>query len=79
MAQAQKMAKTSERTAKLSESQRALKAKFNVKFGHAYDTQGYDGHPTRAGISQQVLSLLFRPINTQSKRPESNGKDDLEN
>ena len=45
MAQSQKMAKTSERTAKLRESQRVLKANFKEKFGHVYDTQGYHGHP----------------------------------
>ena len=45
MAQAQKMAKTPERTAKLRESQRVLKAKFKEKFGHVYDTHGYHGHP----------------------------------
>ena len=39
------MAKTPERTANLRESQRVLKAKSKEKFSHAYDTQGYHGHP----------------------------------
>jgi len=45
MGRGEKMAKNPERTAKMRESQQALKAEFKEKFGHAYDPQGYHGHP----------------------------------
>ena len=45
MAQAQKMAKTPSKTASTLKSRDALMLEFNEKFGHAYDTQGFHGHP----------------------------------
>ena len=45
MGKAQKMAKTTVRTAKASTSVERLRAEFKRKFGHSFDRLGYHGHP----------------------------------
>ena len=39
------MAKTTVRTAKATTSAERLRLQFKEKFGHAYDPQGFHGHP----------------------------------
>ena len=45
MGRGEKMAKTTELTAKATISAERLRVQFKEKFGHAYDTQGFHGHP----------------------------------
>ncbi len=44
MGRGEKMAKTTELTAKATISAERLRVQFKEKFGHAYDTQGFHGH-----------------------------------
>ena len=45
MGKAEKMAKTTVRTAKTTTSVERLRAEFKRKFGHSFDRPGYHGHP----------------------------------
>ena len=87
MAQAQKMAKTTVRTAKATTSVERLRAEFKRKFGHTYDPKGHHGHSpfgyhcygcgihisqiTNKGLQEQLALDVGKTKNGFSKRMDN--------